>query len=1169
MQTLPDNIVYTAKLIQDCIDEHATYLDIGKCGLRDEDLVEGSLLGNLLAQCTHLETLILSNLRNENNKVIASQNKFEYNTFEKPIYVISNLTSLKKLVCCGNLGSIWRIDTINFLAPLKNLIDLDFRHNSLHDLDGFENLASLEILNLSHNKIRRIENLDALKKLNSLNLSNNQITEIENLEKLTGLVKLELRNNAIKEIKNLEKLANLNLLNISGNEIEEIKNVSNLKKLKILQLEHNRIKEINNLNDLTKLEILIIGENQINEIKNIDKLTNLLLLYAYQNQIEEIKNLEKLKKLKDLILSDNKIKEIKNLDSLKELLLLEIDGNQIEEIKNLDNLVNLHTLNLSHNQIREIKNLDNLTSLRNLDLSSNEIIIINLPKFILDQADFNLQIHSNKTFERINQIEIPIQGNQLFHIKDWLAKQQSQQKTSFTYPLKVLLLGNHGVGKSSLVNFLTGKTTDGSTHILRIVPYHFTDNDFPNALFFDFGGQDFYHGIYRAFLSGGGLQIILYNATIKQNGLGEDIENKPIYNYNLPYWLGQKNYTETKNNSQAEPYFLIQTYAEENHTDTNELSYKKEDGFKKTFYLSLKKEKDLNAEQQNDIPIFQADKTNFNIHFNHCIKQLAVTGNEPQWFIDFLQFIYTKKQGQYQPSNIAEEVLPHFKIDYEQNKDEQIAILKRYLQQLHISGLVLYYHDIKELEDIVWLNPEALVAHIQTSVLPKEIIQHFNNNGGIDKKIFENLINDNSILAFLKAQKVVYLHKPNVENDTQDEYIIPNYLPIAHHADADYQFITIGIAQPSLILKFKNFIPFGFINQLICFFGQQPDVKKFWRNQLLFTYQQHTSVLIQICYKDLTIRVCVHSSTQQPYPVVNYLFNSLIALYCDVPIITREEEGIPSEDNESRFLGNHGLYYLSNEKKYELYVPDKLTKDIYLSIDNTYFVNYHDLKALPVNETQITAYGLDEHILIDTTKAKTVAAYPFGQIINKTFTKMKKIFISYSKDDLVLVNKFIQHLSVLKREGKIAHWYCTELIAGGDWNEEIQNHFSASDIVCFMVSPNFLKTNYIYEFEVKKAFERKEQDKNFKIVPIILDFCRWTDETEYNLGKFTALPYTAKPVMDFKNQNMAWYIIEACLRLLIDLPKQPTTEDFFNKNDLLPKDVIKIYERIVAGTVDA
>jgi hypothetical protein len=164
------------------------------------------------------------------------------------------------------------------------------------------------------------------------------------------------------------------------------------------------------------------------------------------------------------------------------------------------------------------------------------------------------------------------------------------------------------------------------------------------------------------------------------------------------------------------------------------------------------------------------------------------------------------------------------------------------------------------------------------------------------------------------------------------------------------------------------------------------------------------------------------------------------------------------------------------------------------------------------------------------------------------------------------VNKFIEHLSALQRDGKVAHWYCSELEAGSVWNDEIQKHLDEADIVCFMISPNFMKTEYIHEHEIKKSFDRKAKDQKFKIVPIILNFCRWTTANN-NLGQFSALPYTAKPVVDFKNQDMAWYIIQECLRLMIDKDINPTDDTFYTSQEL-PSDVLKIYTRIMEGKVD-
>jgi len=182
-------------------------------------------------------------------------------------------------------------------------------------------------------------------------------------------------------------------------------------------------------------------------------------------------------------------------------------------------------------------------------------------------------------------------------------------------------------------------------------------------------------------------------------------------------------------------------------------------------------------------------------------------------------------------------------------------------------------------------------------------------------------------------------------------------------------------------------------------------------------------------------------------------------------------------------------------------------------------------------------------------------------------TKSKKIFISYSKQDLTLVNEFIKHLAGLRADEKVDQWYCTALTAGSTWEKEIKSQFEQSNIVCFMVSPNFMNTPYIQEKEIAWAFERKARDLDFAIVPIILDFCKWTT-VHNNLGQFTALPYTGKPVMDFKNRNLAWNLVQECLGLILEYKLDPKGDEFYVHQPLSAA-TLRLYERLIRGELDA
>jgi internalin A len=98
--------------------------------------------------------------------------------------------------------------------------------------------------------------------------------------------------------------------------------------------------------------------------------------------------------------------------------------------------------------------------------------------------------------------------------------------------------------------------------------------------------------------------------------------------------------------------------------------------------------------------------------------------------------------------------------------------------------------------------------------------------------VFEEKNVPAEILAILEKQKVIFKHE--YADDGGTEYILPNFLPLAETEQADFDLFTFGLTNPAFVLHFQDFLPVGLINQLICFFGRQPDRKKFWRNQIVF-----------------------------------------------------------------------------------------------------------------------------------------------------------------------------------------------------------------------------------------------------------------------------------------------------------------------------------------------
>ena len=76
-----------------------------------------------------------------------------------------------------------------------------------------------------------------------------------------------------------------------------------------------------------------------------------------------------------------------------------------------------------------------------------------------------------------------------------------------------------------------------------------------------------------------------------------------------------------------------------------------------------------------------------------------------------------------------------------------------------------------------------------------------------------------------------------------------------------------------------------------------------------------------------------------------------------------------------------------------------------------------------------------------------------------------------------------------------------------------------ADIILFLLSNNAFATNYIWDVEVKRALERKEENEEIIVRPIILSDCVWEGT---KIGKFAPIPPKQKPVSTFRDRNKAW-----------------------------------------------
>jgi internalin A len=260
-----------------------------------------------------------------------------------------------------------------------------------------------------------------------------------------------------------------------------------------------------------------LSYNQISDYSFLTELKNLTTLDLSYNQISDISFLTELKNLTTLYLSYNQISDYSFLTELKNLTTLDLRNNQISDISFLTELKNLTTLDLSSNQISDLPDeITQLKYLRKLDLGQNKISKLN-PALL----ELNLELFWEQFFFGnigLNLFENPLETPPVEIIK----KGKDAVKAYFTslekgeQPLnevKVLLVGDGGSGKTSLVKQLLGEKFDKNepqTQGINIKQWEIKDDsNLIKAHLWDFGGQEIMHATHQFFLSKRSLYVLV------------------------------------------------------------------------------------------------------------------------------------------------------------------------------------------------------------------------------------------------------------------------------------------------------------------------------------------------------------------------------------------------------------------------------------------------------------------------------------------------------------------------------------------------------------------------------------------------------------------------------------------------------------------------------------
>jgi TPR repeat protein len=142
------------------------------------------------------------------------------------------------------------------------------------------------------------------------------------------------------------------------------------------------------------------------------------------------------------------------------------------------------------------------------------------------------------------------------------------------------------------------------------------------------------------------------------------------------------------------------------------------------------------------------------------------------------------------------------------------------------------------------------------------------------------------------------------------------------------------------------------------------------------------------------------------------------------------------------------------------------------------------------------------------------------------------VFLSYSHRDEELCERFLVHLSQLKRDGLIEAWNDRRITAGAEWAGAIDEHLNSAHIIILLVSADFLASDYCNDIEMRRALERSQKGEA-RVVSVILRPCDW--ETSPFAG-LQALPKGGEPVVNWKSNDHGFVdAVKGLRRLIMEL----------------------------------
>ena len=140
----------------------------------------------------------------------------------------------------------------------------------------------------------------------------------------------------------------------------------------------------------------------------------------------------------------------------------------------------------------------------------------------------------------------------------------------------------------------------------------------------------------------------------------------------------------------------------------------------------------------------------------------------------------------------------------------------------------------------------------------------------------------------------------------------------------------------------------------------------------------------------------------------------------------------------------------------------------------------------------------------------------------------QSIFISYSHKDEDDKNLFTTFLQGTNMPDSFEEWSDRDIEIGSEWEIQIFNAINNATVAIFLLSENFLSSDYIMKKEVPRVLERCKK-KQMSFYPILIKPCPWT-EHDWLFTK-QMLPRDAKSLIEMEEKDRLLALNEIVLNI--------------------------------------